>query len=49
MVEGKAGAWKDIGSGLVKSEPNPYNTRQYMATLTKKGREAFNKLEAING
>ncbi len=39
------GEWKDTGKGIVMSEPNPYNTRQYQARLTAKGIELFFRLD----
>lgn len=37
--------WVDVGLGLINVYPDPYNTRQYIAKLTKQGQELMKKID----
>jgi DNA-binding MarR family transcriptional regulator len=39
------GEWVDCGMGLVDAGPNPYNTREFVATLSPKGLALMEKLK----
>jgi DNA-binding MarR family transcriptional regulator len=45
--EPKPGQWVDKGMGLIKAGPNPKNTREFSATLTKKGRMLMDRVCAF--
>lgn len=37
--------WVDVGLGLINVYPDLYNTRQYIAKLTKQGQELMKKID----
>jgi DNA-binding MarR family transcriptional regulator len=43
-VEGK---WADKGLGLVEAGPNPYNSREFVITLSAKGKKLMEKVDKM--
>ena len=44
MIQDSEGNWLDVGLGFVTARPNPYNSREYVAELTKKGKALMAKV-----
>lgn len=41
------GNWADMGAGLVKAGPNPFNTREFVLELTPAGIKLYQTFERI--
>jgi DNA-binding MarR family transcriptional regulator len=46
MIQNSKGNWIDVGLGFVTARPNPYNSREHVAELTKKGKALMAKVNS---
>ena len=46
MIQDSKGNWINVGLGFVTARPNPYNSREYVAELTKKGKALMAKVNS---